>query len=36
MKIGRENQSTRRRPAPVPLCSPQIPHDYLGSNAGIA
>jgi hypothetical protein len=27
MKIGRRNQSTWRQPAPVPLCSPQIPHD---------
>jgi hypothetical protein len=26
-KIGRENRSTRRKPAPVPLCPPQIPHD---------
>jgi hypothetical protein len=25
--IGRGNWSTRRKPAPVPLCSPQIPHD---------
>jgi hypothetical protein len=24
--IGRENRSTRRKPAPVPLCPPQIPH----------
>jgi hypothetical protein len=24
--IGRGNRSTRRRPAPVPLCPPQIPH----------
>jgi hypothetical protein len=31
MRIGRETRSTRRKPAPVPLCSPQIPHD-LGSN----
>jgi hypothetical protein len=23
--IGRRNQSTRRKPAPVPLCSPQTP-----------
>jgi hypothetical protein len=23
----RENRSTRRKPAPVPLCPPQIPHD---------
>jgi hypothetical protein len=27
MKIGRGNQSTGRKPAPVPLCPPQIPHD---------
>jgi hypothetical protein len=27
MKIGRENRSTRRKPAPVPLCPPQIPHN---------
>jgi hypothetical protein len=27
MKIGRGNQSTRRKPPPVPLCPPQIPHD---------
>jgi hypothetical protein len=27
MKIGRGNGSTRRKPAPVPLCQPQIPHD---------
>jgi hypothetical protein len=24
--IGRGNRSTRRKPAPVPLCSPQNPH----------
>jgi hypothetical protein len=24
--IGRGNRSTRRKPAPVPLCSPQTPH----------
>jgi hypothetical protein len=23
---GRENRSTRRKPAPVPLCPPQTPH----------
>jgi hypothetical protein len=22
-----ENRSTRRKPAPLPLCPPQIPHD---------
>jgi hypothetical protein len=27
MKIGRVNRSTRRKPAPAPLCPPQIPHD---------
>jgi hypothetical protein len=26
-KIGRGNRSTRRKPAPAPLCPPQIPHD---------
>jgi hypothetical protein len=27
MKIGRGNRSTQRKPAPVPLCPPQIPLD---------
>jgi hypothetical protein len=27
MRIGRENRSTRRKPAPVPFCPPQIPHN---------
>jgi hypothetical protein len=27
MRIGRGNRSTRRKPAPVSLCPPQIPHD---------
>jgi hypothetical protein len=27
MKIGRGNRSTRRKPASMPLCPPQIPHD---------
>jgi hypothetical protein len=27
MKIGRGNRSTRRKPAAVPLCPPQIPHE---------
>jgi hypothetical protein len=27
MQIGRGDRSTRRKPAPVSLCSPQIPHD---------
>jgi hypothetical protein len=26
MMIGRRNRSTRRKPAPVPLCLPQTPH----------
>jgi hypothetical protein len=24
--IGKGNRSTRRKPAPVPLCPPQTPH----------
>jgi hypothetical protein len=27
MKIGKGIRSTRRKPAPAPLCPPQIPHD---------
>jgi hypothetical protein len=27
MKIGRGNRSTRRKPAPLPLCPPQSPHE---------
>jgi hypothetical protein len=27
MRIGRENGRVRRKPAPVPHCPPQIPHD---------
>jgi hypothetical protein len=27
MRIDRGNRSTRRKPASVPLCPPQIPHD---------
>jgi hypothetical protein len=27
MKTSRGNRNTRRKPAPVPLCPPQIPHD---------
>jgi hypothetical protein len=27
MKIDRGNRSTREKPAPAPLCPPQIPHD---------
>jgi hypothetical protein len=29
MKIGRGNRSTRRKPAPAPLCPPQIPYDQI-------
>jgi hypothetical protein len=29
MMIGRGNRSTRRKPAPVPLCPPQTPHAAL-------
>jgi hypothetical protein len=35
MKIGRGTRSTRRKPAPAPLCPPQIPLDKTpGSNPG--
>jgi hypothetical protein len=27
MRVGRGNRSTRRKPTPVPLSPPQIPHD---------
>jgi hypothetical protein len=27
--IGKGNRSTRRKPAPVPLCPPQTPHTAL-------
>jgi hypothetical protein len=27
MRIGMGSRSTRRKPVPVPLCPPQIPHD---------
>jgi hypothetical protein len=27
MRIGKGNRSTRRKPAPAPLCSPQMPHE---------
>jgi hypothetical protein len=26
--IGKGNRSTRRKPAPVPLCPPQTPHAF--------
>jgi hypothetical protein len=34
MVIGRGNRSTRRKPAPVPLCPPQTPHALLGREPG--
>jgi hypothetical protein len=30
MMIGKGNRSTRRKPAPVPLYPPQIPHEFTG------
>jgi hypothetical protein len=27
IKVGRGNRSTRRKPAPAPICPPQIPLD---------
>jgi hypothetical protein len=32
--IGRGNQSTWRKPAPVPLCPPQTPHACPDANLG--
>jgi hypothetical protein len=32
--IGRGNRSTRRKPAPVPLCSPRTPHSLPGREPG--
>jgi hypothetical protein len=34
MMNGRGNRSTRRKPAPVPLCSPQISRDLTGREPG--
>jgi hypothetical protein len=34
MMIGRGKRSTRRKPAPVPLYPPPIPHDLTGREAG--
>jgi hypothetical protein len=34
MMIGRVHRSTRRKPAPVPLCPPQTPHALPGSEPG--
>jgi hypothetical protein len=30
IKIGRGNRSSRRKPAAVPLCPPEIPHILTG------
>jgi hypothetical protein len=35
-KISRGNRSTRRKPAPVPLCPPQISHDQTRARAWAA
>jgi hypothetical protein len=32
--IGRGNRSTRRKPAPMPLCLPQTPHACPDANPG--
>jgi hypothetical protein len=34
MRLGRRNRSTRRKPAPVPHCPPQIPHDLTWARNG--
>jgi hypothetical protein len=34
MMIGRENRSTRRKPAPVPLCPPQTLRALPGREPG--
>jgi hypothetical protein len=34
--IGRGNRSTRRKPAPVPLCPPQTPHAARTRNLAAA
>jgi hypothetical protein len=34
MMIGRGNRSTRRKPAPVPLCPPQTSHALPGREPG--
>jgi hypothetical protein len=36
MRIGRGNRSTWRKPAPVPLCLSQIPHDLTWSRSRVA
>jgi hypothetical protein len=34
MMTGRGNRSTRRKPAPMPLCPPQTPHACPHANPG--
>jgi hypothetical protein len=34
MMVGKENRSTPRKPASVPICPPQIPHDTTGREPG--
>jgi hypothetical protein len=34
--IGRGNRSTRRKPAPAPLCPPQIPLDQTRARTRVA
>jgi hypothetical protein len=34
MRIGRGNRSTRIKPAPAPLCPPQIPRDLTWIEPG--
>jgi hypothetical protein len=36
MRIGRGNRSTQRKPVPVPLCPPQIPHGLTWDRTRIA
>jgi hypothetical protein len=36
MRICRGNRSTRIKPAPVPLCPPQIPHDLTRARTRVA
>jgi hypothetical protein len=36
MKVGRENLNTRRKPAPAPLCPPQIPLDQTRARTRVA
>jgi hypothetical protein len=34
LMTGKETRSTRRKPAPVPLCPPQTPHALPGREPG--